>query len=112
MTHDEHRKAFFWYWLRAKCIEAIALVLEDDLRDIVDPGSNTFMYGGDRSHWIDAATLAFDALRSAGVRVVPMEATEDMLEAAWESIIAEDGKEAWKDMSAAGDLTNPPEQKP
>lgn len=91
MTRDEHR---------AKCIEAIRAAFEaanDDQQrfPLLD----------------DCWAAAFDALPSAGARVDPVEATEEMMKA------ARDARPStiwymWLAMSAAGDLTNPPEGKP
>jgi hypothetical protein len=84
MTRDEHRE---------KCIEVMASAYRRfDKR-------------------LPAMQRAFDSLHGIA-RVVPIEATEEM------RILGHDGygvdgmKGAWNEMSAAGDLTNPPEGKP
>jgi hypothetical protein len=70
---------------RAKCIEAMAIG----------------MTGCASDESIEDAAAAFDALHGIA-RVVPIEATEEMMG------YGEDGiREVWKEMSAAGDLTNP-----
>jgi hypothetical protein len=85
MTRDEYR---------ARCIEAIAYgqkweeVVEKDVY---------------RCH----AAKILDSLHGIA-RVVPIEATEEM---SISGIDAAPGQ-TWRAMSAAGDLTNPPEQKP
>jgi hypothetical protein len=94
MTRDEHR---------AKCIEAMARTLCD--RN--EPGPEWQDYVPD-------ATAALDALRGLA-RIVPIEATEEMIDAAYLRGIHDhfaEEREAWRAMSAAGDLTNTPERKP
>lgn len=90
MTRDEYRIA---------CIEAMARILWG--RN--EPGPDWYEY-------IPDATAAFDALRKAGVRVVPAEATQEMVRAGLK--VRPTVRETWNAMSAAGDLTNPPEGKP
>jgi hypothetical protein len=87
MTRDEHR---------AKCIEAIlhALFHSTELRTMEE-----------------TATAALDALHGIA-RVVSIEATEEMLavRTAWEA--ESDARDTWRNMSPAGDITKPPEEKP
>ena len=76
-----------------------------------------------KGRWIASQEAALDALPSAGARVVPAEATEEMIAAAWkvlnpcgENCIDKFGtgpavREAYAAMAAAGDLTKPPEGK-
>jgi hypothetical protein len=99
MTRDEHRAA---------CIKAMAIAWlskrgypETDVPDWL------------MRQTIEEQTAALDALRSAGARVVPIEATEEMIDAAYlpESPRRGASREIWDAMSAAGDLTNPPEGK-
>ena len=79
---------------RARCIEAIETVL-----------LKRFGYGWPLLDVI--ATEIFDALHGIA-RVVPTEATPEMELAAIKAPIGR----TWHDMSAAADLTNPPEGKP
>lgn len=92
MTRDEHR---------AKCIEAM-----------IEAGPQASSY----LNWKKIMTAAFDAIRTADARVDPVEATEEMIEA---GELAAGAKWSghpvvfiFSAMSAAGDLTNPPEGKP
>ncbi len=92
MTRDEHR---------AKCIEAMKAAYV------------TRVAAGDWE-FVDLMLAVFDSLANAGVRVDPVEATEEMRAASmWKQpkhryYVDEE----WRRMSAAGDLTNPPEGKP
>lgn len=96
MTRDEQRKA---------CIEAMKA------------GYLRYREPKDIGEFFDsfnaAFTAAFDALPSAGVRVVPIGATNEMLNAAYR--FQPDMEPyyigTWDAMSAAGGLTNPPETK-
>lgn len=81
MTRDEHR---------AKCIEAQALAYVKRWQD-----------GASRA---DSFAAAFDALHGLA-RVTPLEATDEMIDAA-KPICPDIG--TYKAMAAAGDLTNPP----
>jgi hypothetical protein len=87
MTRDEHR---------AKCIETMEIAGnrrisegEADLRAIL--------------------TSAFESLHGIA-RVVPIEATKEMLHAALPMSVRTN-PELWRAMSAAGDLTNAPENR-
>jgi hypothetical protein len=92
VTHDEHR---------AKCIEAMELAYADR----VTKGNWQFR---------DLMIAVFDALHNVA-RVNPIEATNKMVEAGSEKCGPEYGWigsiSIWNAMSAAGDLTNPPEDK-
>jgi hypothetical protein len=90
MTRDE---------ARAKCIKAMEAVARSDTG----------------LPWTPLLTRAFDALATAGVRVVPAEATEEMISA--EETLREHhpGRPpaaTFAAMATIGDLTNPPEKKP
>jgi hypothetical protein len=88
MTRDEHR---------AKCIEAMAAEI-----------SSVCAWPDNRS--VEAAIRAFDSLHGIA-RVDPIEATEEMMTAGRVRTGIGDRHIIWTAMSAAGDLTNPPEGK-
>jgi hypothetical protein len=96
MTLDEYRKA---------CIEAMEMAYEAQRRK--DGHKLSTFYK------IKAMTAALDAIPAVSARVVPAEATEQMLQTGSEKF-AETGlwAQLWRAMAAAGDLTNPPEKKP
>ena len=54
----------------------------------------------------EEANAILDSLRFAGVRVVPITATDRMIDAG----PSEHAISFWEAMSAAGDLTNPPRE--
>lgn len=91
MTRDEYRKS---------CIEAMARALKLD-------SSSLFLAG--ENYWKAQATAAFGSLPTAGVRVVPIEATKEMIRAGLK--VRPTVRETWDAMSAAGNLCNPPEGK-
>ena len=97
MTRDEHR---------AKCIEVMARTWLKRRGYDIDSGDNPSLAWILRQT-IDELVEVFDALPTAGVRVVPIEATREMIDAASKT------KRPWADcfelMAAAGDLTNDPE---
>lgn len=62
-------------------------------------------------------TILLDSLSTAGVRVVPVEATEEMERAGYQAATYDDldagrYKYIFAAMAARGDLTNPQEKKP
>ena len=96
---------------RAKCIEAGTTAILQKRYGLRDIRSNGDIVKITR----DEFTAAFDALPLADVRVVPVEATEEMVEAAardWDGRMSARSSGVWGAMSATGDLTNPPETKP
>jgi len=108
MTSDEYR---------AKCIEAEAIAAFERYND-----SPWICASEDeKKHWIWTMTAAFDSIHGIA-RVVPIEATEEMVKAGssalvrWESsndpYSANCVTAVYKAMSAAGRLTSPPEKKP
>lgn len=114
MTRTQHLNA---------CIEAMAdtaLAGKVIYADVEKPHVLEFS----RENWIEIMTAAIYALPKAGARVVPIEATPEMIAAAWrvlnscgENCLEKYGtgpavREAYVAMSAAGDLTNPTETKP
>jgi hypothetical protein len=78
---------------RAKCIEAMVEA---------GPRASTYL------NWKKIMTAAFDSLHGIA-SVNPIEATDEMLNA-WHQ--HDNPCSAWRAMSAAGDLTNPPEGNP
>jgi hypothetical protein len=98
MTRDERR---------AKCIETTA----DALHDMTD--DNPFP----RRAELKIATFILDSLHGIA-RINPVEATEEMYAAGWNeggtdyNMSEGDLRLLFEAMSAAGDLTNPPEGKP
>jgi hypothetical protein len=87
MTRNDHREACAWAIMR--CMN----------------------WENSTGKWI-AAFAILDSLHGAGARVVPIEATEEMLDAAYYRGRADDfaeEREAWRAMSAAGDITNAPQ---
>jgi hypothetical protein len=86
---------------RAKCIEAMVQAYILRLKEY--PLSSIF----------EGFTAAFDSLHGIA-RVNPIEATEEMMAAINLNIIRgmSANEATYYDMSAAGDLTNPPETKP
>jgi hypothetical protein len=98
MTRDDHR---------AQCIEAMAAGMYGKGWD----GPAEKMPGEKmKDVWRNYARRAFDSLRTAGARVNPVKATEEMLTAARNYF--SDPLTAYETIAAAGDLTNQPEQKP
>jgi hypothetical protein len=89
MTRDEHR---------AECIEAMRQAMIDD-------------YGEDCLPFTLFAVAAFDSLHGIA-RVNPVEATGGMVTAGLAVAGTPMFGAVWRAMSAAGDLTNPPEGKP
>ena len=98
MTLAEHR---------AKCIEAIAAcIYGKKWNELVE-----------KDHWLNYAAEILDSLPTAGVRVNPIEATEEMIEASYAKERQIVGALAYglnhslifETMSAVGDLTKPPE---
>ena len=79
---------------RAKCLEAMETAW-------IKSGANNLKVA-------DAMAAAFDALNGIA-RVDPIEATEEMIDA---GLYYAQLVEIWRAMSAAGDLTNGPENKP
>ena len=91
MTRDEHR---------AKCIVSIGAAL---------------FHSSELRTQDEVAAAALDALPTAGARVVPIEATEEMVLAVTGHecrLTTSMAREVWRRMSAVGDLTKPPEEKP
>lgn len=71
---------------------------------------------GEPTSIYEAMTAAFDAIATADSRVVPNGATEEMVAAGRAANLDKYSNEGlyqriWRAMSAAGDLTNPPENK-
>jgi hypothetical protein len=100
LTRDEHR---------AKCIEAMKVSARNG--PLQTNGKIAYF---SNAELVELFTAAFDSLHGI-VRVDPIEATEEMIDeyalAEW-SEDHEDVKSVWRNMSAAGDLTNPLEKQP
>ncbi len=80
MIRDDHR---------ALCILNMAIAAHDaDVDSEAEPVSWEDEIEGVRAFWIKVETAAFDALPAAGVRVVPVEATEEMIEATARAVYA------------------------
>jgi hypothetical protein len=93
MTRDEHRE---------ECFEEMKAAAARQVGDLGVLGD---------VWWTEILTAAFDSLHGIA-RVVPVEATEEMLEERRDVYTEYDARGIWRDMSAVGDLTNPPEGKP
>ncbi len=111
MTRDEHR---------AKCIEAMVAARLEYHRSAI---GLELPSGADAENFYTEMerrlmTVSFDALRTAGVGVYPIEATEEMRIAAVRNspthgpLYDRDIPALWAAMSATGDLTNPPKTRP